>query len=71
MFPFAVVPNIDAQYCPVNRRVPSVRGSALLFFPVYLDGRVNPWMMHNAEDVVGSKLVAQAWFTREAASLQA
>uniref|UniRef100_A0A7S4Q9W8 Fe2OG dioxygenase domain-containing protein n=1 Tax=Alexandrium monilatum TaxID=311494 RepID=A0A7S4Q9W8_9DINO len=37
------------------------RGSALLFFPAFADGRPDPRMLHAAEPAVDEKWIAQIW----------
>lgn len=49
-----------ATYFPdLGIRVKARRGDAVVFFPVYLDGTLNPYMRHTGEDAYETKYVAQ------------
>ena len=42
-------------------RVRPVEGSAVLFFPAFLCGTIDPLLQHSAEPAIGEKWVAQLW----------
>lgn len=49
-----------ATYFPdLDIRVKPRKGDAVVFFPVYLDGTLNPYMRHTGEDAYETKFVAQ------------
>jgi hypothetical protein len=49
-----------ATYFPdLDIRVKGEKGDAVLFMPVYLDGRLNPYMMHMGEDAYATKYISQ------------
>jgi len=61
-----------ATYFPdLDIRIKGKKGDAVLFMPVYLDGTLNPHMMHVGEDAFATKMIAQNWFGVGAAWQQA
>jgi len=42
-------------------RIKPKKGTALIFFPCSIDGKMDPYTLHSAEDAVDEKWVSQIW----------
>eukprot|EP00747_Dinoflagellata_sp_TGD_P200378 gnl/TRDRNA2_/TRDRNA2_73778_c2_seq1.p1 gnl/TRDRNA2_/TRDRNA2_73778_c2~~gnl/TRDRNA2_/TRDRNA2_73778_c2_seq1.p1 ORF type:complete len:224 (+),score=30.62 gnl/TRDRNA2_/TRDRNA2_73778_c2_seq1:32-673(+) len=51
-----------ATYFPdLDLRIAPKKGTAVLFFPVYTDGHLNPYVRHMGEEAFKTKYVSQQW----------
>jgi prolyl 4-hydroxylase len=47
-------------------RVKPKKGTAIIFFPCSLDGKMDPYTLHSAEDAIDEKWVSQIWIRQRA-----
>jgi prolyl 4-hydroxylase len=47
-------------------RVKPKKGTALIFFPCTVDGKMDPYTLHSAEDAIDEKWVSQIWIRQRA-----
>jgi prolyl 4-hydroxylase len=46
-------------------RIKPKKGTALIFFPCTVDGKMDPYTLHSAEDAVDEKWVSQIWIRQK------
>eukprot|EP00747_Dinoflagellata_sp_TGD_P193143 gnl/TRDRNA2_/TRDRNA2_58924_c0_seq1.p1 gnl/TRDRNA2_/TRDRNA2_58924_c0~~gnl/TRDRNA2_/TRDRNA2_58924_c0_seq1.p1 ORF type:complete len:406 (+),score=55.96 gnl/TRDRNA2_/TRDRNA2_58924_c0_seq1:68-1285(+) len=53
-----------ATYFPdLHLRIAPKKGTAVVFFPVYTDGKLNPYVRHAGEEAYKTKYVSQQWIS--------